>query len=295
MGQIEHRIRKLTIGSGIPKICVPVCGRTIPQVLDEAEKVSQSEADLMEWRLDYLDPMPGDTEWEDILAQVRRRLGDKPLLITYRTKQEGGAAREQISPEAYQNLYRAILEVKQADSLNPEAENIRHNPGEDGPADADLPDTGYNPGESGHADIDLIDIEYNLGEHVVRPVLEAAKKAGALRVLSYHNFRKTPANDTLLAIYREMETLGGDILKIAVMPERREDLLRMLQVSLQASREREHPVIAISMGEMGAESRICCEAIGSAVTFASLSQASAPGQIPVGKLRQVLETIHESH
>lgn len=261
MGQIDYRIRNLTIGSGIPKICVPVCGRTIPQVLDETEKISQSEADLMEWRLDYLDPMPGEAEWKDILARVRRRLGDKPLLATYRTRQEGGAAAEQISPEAYQALYQAILTA----------------------------------GKEDHADIDLLDMEYNLGECVVRPLLKAAKEAGIFSVISYHNFQKTPADDTLLAIYREMEALGGDILKIAVMPERREDLLRMMQVSLQASQECLPPIIAISMGEMGVESRICCEAVGSAVTFASLSQASAPGQIPAGKLRQALDVIHESH
>lgn len=255
MGQTTYQIRNLTIGSGIPKICVPVCGHTVSQVLEETEKVSQSEADLMEWRLDYLNPMPETKDWKEILRQIRERLGDKPLLVTYRTKQEGGAAGRQISCEEYAGIYRSVLKVGEAD---------------------------------------LLDIEYNLGAGTFRPLLEAARQAGALSVLSYHNFQKTPDGKYLLGLYREMEELGGDILKIAVTPETREDLLSMLQVSLQAFQEREKPIISISMGELGVESRICCEAVGSAVTFASLTQASAPGQLPVDQLRTVLEIIHGS-
>lgn len=45
---------------------------------------------------------------------------------------------------------------------------------------------------------------------------------------------------------------------------------------------------------MGVVSRLAGEAFGSALTFGAAKAASAPGQVPVEKLAQVLEIMHES-
>ena len=95
--------------------------------------------------------------------------------------------------------------------------------------------------------------------------------------------------------YEQMEAWGADILKLAVMPQTTEDLLTLLTVCKDASRASNHPVVAISMGGLGLESRICGEAFGSAMTFGCLGKPSAPGQMEVEQLAQVLQAIHQAH
>ena len=46
-------IGNLVIGSGIPKICVPVVGETVDEMLRQADRIMKTPADLVEWRADY--------------------------------------------------------------------------------------------------------------------------------------------------------------------------------------------------------------------------------------------------
>lgn len=54
------------------------------------------------------------------------------------------------------------------------------------------------------------------------------------------------------------------------------------------------PFITMSMGGTGVISRLAGEVFGSAFTFGAGKEAIAPGQIPVGELRRVLEILHKS-
>ena len=54
----------------------------------------------------------------------------------------------------------------------------------------------------------------------------------------------------------------------------------------------ETPVITMSMGVLGGVSRLCGEAFGSAMTFANPGQASAPGQISLDVVNDVLDALH---
>ena len=54
----------------------------------------------------------------------------------------------------------------------------------------------------------------------------------------------------------------------------------------------ETPVITMSMGTLGAVSRLCGEAFGSAMTFTNPGAASAPGQVPLDVVNEVLESLH---
>ena len=53
------------------------------------------------------------------------------------------------------------------------------------------------------------------------------------------------------------------------------------------------PIIAISMGKLGIVSRLCGEVFGSAMTFASVGDSSAPGQIGLDVVNAVLDSIAE--
>ena len=56
----------------------------------------------------------------------------------------------------------------------------------------------------------------------------------------------------------------------------------------------DRPIITMSMAGTGVVSRLTGETFGSALTFGAASKASAPGQIGVNELKQVLDIIHSS-
>ena len=59
----------------------------------------------------------------------------------------------------------------------------------------------------------------------------------------------------------------------------------LLGATLRASQALELPLISMSMGALGALSRITGFAFGSALTFGVGAGSSAPGQMPIGELR----------
>ena len=47
------KVRNLEIGTGMPKICVPIVGKTVPEILENAKSAVQAKADVVEWRVDW--------------------------------------------------------------------------------------------------------------------------------------------------------------------------------------------------------------------------------------------------
>ena len=82
-------VRKVEIGKGIPKICVPVVGITRDDIIDAACKAKET-ADLVEWRADWYEDVLDFKKTEKMMEELRETLGDIPLLFTFRTLKEGG-------------------------------------------------------------------------------------------------------------------------------------------------------------------------------------------------------------
>ena len=85
-------IRRCCIGEGRPKVIVPIVERTEAAILQKAAAFSTSSADCVEWRADWF----ADTLDADALSRclrgLRAALGEKLLLVTFRTQAEGGEA-----------------------------------------------------------------------------------------------------------------------------------------------------------------------------------------------------------
>lgn len=113
-------------------------------------------------------------------------------------------------------------------------------------------------------------------------------------MLSFHNFQSTPAHAELSAKFALAQTLGGDIAKVAVMPERLEDVLTLLSATLESSQKLDIPLISMSMGAYGSLTRLFGWTCGSAMSFAIGAAASAPGQVPIEDLNTVLEILNKS-
>lgn len=145
--------------------------------------------------------------------------------------------------------------------------------------------------ESGVAD--LVDLEFYQARERERQI-RRLQAAGTLVVCSHHDFEKTPAREQMEGQLMEMAAAGADFAKLAVMPRRKGDVLELMAAVL-AVKERmpQQHVIAMSMGGDGAISRLLGGWYGSEVTFASLGQASAPGQLPYGKAKELIQGIAE--
>ena len=79
------------------------------------------------------------------------------------------------------------------------------------------------------------------------------------------------------------------------MPRTNRDVERLLNVTRALREAYGRPLITMSMGALGISSRVEGERYGSAMTFGTLGQASAPGQLGVAQLRRELERIHTEH
>lgn len=145
------------------------------------------------------------------------------------------------------------------------------------------------------AGADLIDCELSRGPAVAKAAAEAAHRSGAGIILSRHYFAETPADDVMESILREMNALGADFAKLAVMPRDFSDVCRLMAVTEKVHRSLpDQHLITMSMGDLGMISRAAGALTGSVLTFGTLGEASAPGQPEAGKLRRAMEALWEA-
>lgn len=112
------QIKNLTIGSGIPKICVPLTGTTREKICQEAEAAKKAAADLVEWRADFFQGLLDLDACQNVLEALAEILGETPLLFTIRTSEEGGNI--SISLENYAACCINAAKSKKADLVDVE-------------------------------------------------------------------------------------------------------------------------------------------------------------------------------
>lgn len=141
-----------------------------------------------------------------------------------------------------------------------------------------------------HGSLDLLDVELFMPEAGVADLITKAHEKEIKIIMCNHDFDKTPSQETIVERLTLMEEKGADICKIAVMPQSNQDVLTLMAATAQARQKLEQPLITMSMGSLGMVTRVSGEAFGSAATFGAAQEASAPGQVPVALLRQILTT-----
>lgn len=248
------KVKNITIGADIPKICVPIVATTELAILEEAKNLSSIKLDIVEWRVDYFDYADDLVKVKNILAALVNILTDIPILFTFRTQKEGG--QRHISITNYIELNKEIAS------------------------------TGL---------VDLIDIEVFTVYESVTDIIQTAHKHNVNIILSSHDFEKTPPKDDMIYRLRKMQNLGADIVKIAVMPQSKLDVLELLETTAIMSENYSNtPIVAISMGTLGLITRLSSEIFGSAITFGATKNTSAPGQINANDLNNIVNIIHSN-
>ncbi|MCD8117990.1 MAG: type I 3-dehydroquinate dehydratase [Lachnospiraceae bacterium] len=275
---IDH----LVIGSGRPKICVPIVAHTPEELKAQADEIASLPADLAEWRVDFFD----ECQSREAVRQAARTLKNilqMPLLFTFRTANEGGE--REIAAADYRDL---LLFAASLDEIS------------------------------------LVDVEVFFGHEecereTVADIVRGVHEAGKYVLASNHDFQKTPPSEELKKRLLYMEETGADIAKIAVMPQTKSDVFRLMEVTAavqeqipenifspasdticedansgkQVHSSVDIPVVTMSMGSLGVLSRVAGEFTGSAITFGAAGQTSAPGQVEVRKLSEMMERLHE--
>ena len=83
-------VRNLKLGEGIPKICVPLVGKTNEEILEEAKFLKNVKFDLIEWRVDHYENVENLEKVKEIVKALREEVGETVILFTFRSKKEGG-------------------------------------------------------------------------------------------------------------------------------------------------------------------------------------------------------------
>ena len=186
------RAGNTTLEDGKVRICVPIAYETEKEILEESVRIGKSSvADIAEWRIDWYQDVFQPRKRNALSRKIRENLQGKPLLVTFRSRREGGE--RDITPEAYQVLLDEVIES-----------NIGSNT------------------------VDLLDVELSQGMACVQELIKHAHQMGIGVIVSQHDFKKTPEASSLITTMEQMASYGADVCKIAVMPQSLADVAALL-------------------------------------------------------------------
>ncbi|MGM0111530.1 type I 3-dehydroquinate dehydratase [Enterococcus sp. DIV0187] len=243
-------IDTVTLGEGKPKIIVPLVGRTKEEIIQEAEFVATVDCDIVEWRIDFYEDILDFSAAAQFSKQVKKIL-NKPLLVTFRTKQEGGELA--LSDEKYFEMYRVLLNEGSFDLLDVELF---------------MPAVGVGQ---------TIELAHEKNKKIIMCNHDFDKTpAKEVIIERLCKMQELGADICKIAV---MPQTTADVIT----------LLDATQEMYHKHADR--PLITMSMGSLGVVSRVSGATFGSAATFGAAKKASAPGQVSVDELRSILEVL----
>lgn len=255
-----------------PAVIVPVQSTEARELEAQCAAAARTGVvDVIEWRIDpLLKPNCVDTSdvdgrsWEPTRARAHAcaeavlGLTDTvtsvglPVLITLRTGFEGGAV--DIAEQGYAEVLRELI--------------------------------------AGLAGAGAVALDVEIGRAGSGALIALAHEHGLPVVASHHDFDATDSAEVLLATFRAMADADADVAKVAMMPHSPADVARLLDATSMAAESLGRPVLGISMGRLGATSRIMGADFGSCATFAHVGEASAPGQVDALRLAEIFDRIY---
>lgn len=247
------RVGTLEIGKGRPCVIAPLTSPNREGLMREASALCSLPVHLAEWRVDMLggavkeDGTPDEENILETLSALRRAC-PLPLLVTFRTLDEGGS--QPISESGYAALCASLAKSGCADLLDVEAF--------------------FRSGDSK----EIIACAHSCGVPVVASY--------------HNFHATPPAEELVRRLKVMQDELDADLLKIAVMPRSPLDVLALLEATRRMADQATRPLVTMSMGPLGVISRLAGQVFGSAATFGSVARASAPGQLDVRELDTIL-------
>lgn len=139
--------------------------------------------------------------------------------------------------------------------------------------------------------VDYIDIELNNQAYFLGEIEKMIGDSIVKKILSYHDFDQTPPDRTIIQLLDQMVLNQADVLKLALHPRSKDDLRRLIRLSLNYSQKTPKPIVLIAMGVLGKITRVAPEICGGSLSFSSGKKSTAPGQVSfeeISRQRKVL-------
>lgn len=247
------KIRNVVIGEGMPKICAPLVGKSLVELLEEASYLKELPLDLVEWRVDFYEDLLDIEKVKTVLQEIRKILSHIPIIFTFRSFKEGG--QKEVSTEYYVKLNKEMIKTKLIDIVDIELFND----------ECHIKDMVSIAEENGVA---IIISTHNFEK--TPPKAEMLDKFNRATSFGAHIFK--------LAV---MPSSTEDVINL------------LEATRIMKEHYGNMPIITMAMGKKGLISRISGEIFGSAVTFGAGKSLSAPGQISVEELRKIIGSIHK--
>lgn len=245
----EKNFGKITFSNNQAKVCVPVMGKTTEEVLQQLKSVVEMEPDIIEWRGDFFET-DNNEEYLNVLKQMKNVNENIPIIFTIRTDSEGG--NKKIGWNEYCDLCLFIAE------------------------------------KGKEFNVEFVDVEV-FKDDKANELINSLHEKGMDVIGSNHHFDKTPDKEQMVEILSTIEKSGADVCKLAVMPRDKKDVEVLIEASKEADEKIKTPIITMSMGELGAVTRVIPKITKTSVTFAAGVSASAPGQPGIKVVRKLLQ------
>jgi len=248
------KIKAVSIGEGLPKICVSMVGETILELVEEANYLKELQIDVVEWRVDFFKEVMNIDRVKQALQAIRKILVHKPIIFTFRSSKEGG--QKEVSAEFYLELNKSIAETKLVEVIDVELFN----------SEKDVKE--------------LVEIAHVNGVSVIISNHDFHKTPEKEEIIS--RLRRAEELGADISKIAVMPTSDSDVITLL-------DATRIMSEEYAKG-----PIITMSMGDKGVISRLSGELFGSALTFGAVNKVSAPGQISVVELRKIIQLLHNN-
>ena len=245
----EKNFGKITLSNNQARVCVPVMGKTTEEVLQQLKSVVEMEPDIIEWRGDFFET-DNNEGYLNVLKQMKDVNENIPVIFTIRTDSEGG--NKKIGWNEYCDLCLFIAE------------------------------------KGKEFNVEFVDVEV-FKDDKANELINSLHEKGMNVIGSNHHFDKTPGKEEMVKILSTIEKSGADVCKLAVMPRDKKDVEVLIEASKETDEKIKAPIITMSMGELGAVTRVIPKITKTSVTFAAGVSASAPGQPGIKVVRKLLQ------
>lgn len=207
------------------------------------------EPDIIEWRGDFFET-DNNEGYLNVLKQMKDVNENIPVIFTIRTDSEGG--NKKIGWNEYCDLCLFIAE------------------------------------KGKEFNVEFVDVEV-FKDDKANELINSLHEKGMNVIGSNHHFDKTPDKEEMVKILSTIEKSGADVCKLAVMPRDKKDVEVLIEASKETDEKIKAPIITMSMGELGAVTRVIPKITKTSVTFAAGVSASAPGQPGIKVVRKLLQ------
>lgn len=247
-------VKDVRIGEGIPKICVPIVGKTREEITEEAALLNGINLDVVEWRVDFFEKVEDIAKVKEMLIELRKLLLNTPILFTFRSAKEGGE--KEISTSYYAQLNKEIAATKLIDLV----------------------------------DVEL----FTGDEVVKEIVASAHDSEVKVVMSNHDFFKTPSQEEIVSRLRKMQSLGADLPKIAVMPQNQNDVLVLLSATNEMVKNYAEVPIITMSMSSTGVISRLAGEVFGSALTFGAAKKASAPGQIAVDDLRLVLDILHNS-